>query len=205
VTTIANAEAFAAAMERRGRVLVDELDVALEQGAIDFVNEMAERASTGPLTDRSGDLANSFQKDIQRTGSNQYSLKRRLVAFSAGVPYARVQEHGAKIRPVAKQFLTVPLEAAKTAKGVTRGPARSFSNSFLLKLGARPNTPRDMKQFGSWFIVRPGSGPAGLEWLFQLRKEVEVPGRLGFYETWRETGWPNIRTRLRAALAKAFS
>lgn len=47
--------------------------------------------------------------------------------------YGRIQELGGTVKAVNTTYLTIPLDAAKTATGRTRGGARSFPNTFVLK------------------------------------------------------------------------
>ena len=74
-----------------------------------------------------GEFENSLQSDVAPFPGGQ-----RLVVFY-GVPYARIHESGGTIRPTKRQWLTIPLGAAKTAGGALRGGALSFDNTFFIR------------------------------------------------------------------------
>ncbi len=127
---------------------------------------------------RTGALAGSFAHEVVR-GSDPLDI--RLVSFSAGVPYARIQEGGGVITPVRAQYLTIPLPDNLTAAGVVRFPSAR---------GLFENRSADRRPF--FATSRAGNLVIGLsergrdtKFLFLLKKRVEIPPRLGFEKTWR--------------------
>jgi hypothetical protein len=205
---VTNADDFARAMERRGKELGKDLESAAELAAQSFLAKLAQRMTTGPVQSRTGRLRDSFDYNVDRKGTNQKKQKLRLTIFSAGVPYANMREYGTAglpggvLRPRRAKFLTIPLRAAMTAVGVTRGSARMFTDAFFVNLGKAKAKP-DMKQHGAIYLVRPAG--AKLEWLFELRKEVRQEGGLGFFDLWEDEGQKQLILRLRKAVQKAAS
>lgn len=175
---------------------------AFNQTGLKMLDLMAQRLNGGgPVESRTGRLRDSFDYVL---GEKEDNLMLRI--YSAGVPYAEVQELGTKvtgpIRPRNSKYLTIPLDDAKTGMGIARGSARSFRDTFVLNLGVRSNTPSDMRGVGSMFIVQEGRG--GLKWLFMLRKRVELPGGLGFFYTWVTRGRPDLQKRMRRVLRQVL-
>ncbi len=88
---------------------------------------------TGRLRSSIGSLVEGGEDSLKATiGSGVRQGKR--------VPYADIHEIGGMIIPKRKRFLTIPLDAAKTAAGVTRFTARAlmlgqtkYSGSFINK------------------------------------------------------------------------
>jgi len=76
--------------------------------------------------------------------------------------YGRIQELGGEIRPRNVQFLTIPIGAAQTASGVTRGPARSFPNTLVLRSRAGK------------LLIMQRAGRGGLRPLFVLVRRVQL-------------------------------
>lgn len=110
---------------------------------------------------RSGALARSYGHRVE--------MLSRLVRLEVGtiqpgssdkvLSYAAAQEFGATIRPRNRQYLTIPLAAAKTAAGVARGSARDYPNTFIAK--------------GIIFQRQAGGPPLPL---FKLAKQVKIKG-----------------------------
>jgi hypothetical protein len=44
----------------------------------------------------------------------------------------------------------------------------------------------------------------GLEFLFVLKKEVTIPPRLGFFDTWKRTGEPGLIKQFNLAIDEAL-
>jgi len=85
--------------------------------------------------------------------------------------YARVHEGwptnrgSTTIRPRSARYLTVPLEAAKTAAGVARGRARDFDETFVRRSRA------------GHLIIFQRQGDGQISPLFLLLPEVTIPAR----------------------------
>jgi len=188
-----NADDLRDALNRRGRVFRDEVDRAFTAAGHHAVNLSKEQAKGRGVQDRTNRLADSFGFRVEGRGSDASRFRRRLEVFSAGVPYARDQEYGATIRPRRKKWLTIPLPDAKTAKGVARGSARSFKDTFF----------RRSRKGNLLLSQRLASGE--LRNLFVLKKRVRVPGRLGFRKVWRDEAEPFLLKRVRYAIHRALS
>jgi hypothetical protein len=162
----------------------------------------------GLLQNRSGLLRRSFGFDV--TGSIAKGSQLTLAVFSSGVKYARLQEYGGVIRPKRSQYLTIPLKAAMTASGVQRYPngARGLFTSY-------PDQMRVVRspKSGNLFIVSDGKPGAKTDkgknsktqWLYILKKSVNIPPRLGFRKTFESpTMVGDRRARMRAATNRAL-
>lgn len=123
-----------------------------------------------------------------------------LRVFSAGVPYAKIQEFGGVVRPKKAKWLTIPLDANMTQAGVTKLSARRAiaKGAFFWRPGDEANEGDASRLF-----IRDPDG----QLLFVLVKKVKIPkGRLGFFKTWRDKERSRInrhRRALRFAIADA--
>jgi hypothetical protein len=199
---IVNQRQFEEALAKNRTAFRAGAEKALNQSGLKMLDLMAQRLNGGgKVQSRTGRLRDSFDYVIGEKGDNLM-----LKIYSAGVPYAEVQELGTKvtgpIRPRNSKYLTIPLDDAKTGMGIARGSARSFRDTFVLNLGTRSNTPSDMRGVGSMFIVQESR--QGLKWLFMLRKRVELPGGLGFFYTWITRGRPDLQKRMRRVLREVL-
>ncbi|KKN47003.1 hypothetical protein LCGC14_0667430 [marine sediment metagenome] len=110
-----------------------------------------------------GTLARSFKRAV--FGSNIRDLN--MIVFTDS-KYARIHEHGGKIKPKKGSALAIPLKAAKTRAG--RG---------------RVTSPRHIN--GLWLYKREGRPPLlMLEGtpMFVLLKSVKIKPRLQMFKTW---------------------
>lgn len=180
-----NPERFAEAMAKAPARLFKALEKRLSAYGRWFAsNKMARQVSGGGarLSRRSGSLAGSFGRDV--TGKNLSDL--RLTVFTTA-RYAPLQEFGGEVRPVARKYLTVPLDAALTAEaGATRSRAEGWGRERTFVAEAadgrayiflRTGTPRP----SGW---KPGQDDPSSVPLFLLTRKVTVPARLGFFATW---------------------
>lgn len=122
----------------------------------------------GGLATRTGGLKRSFQMKL--TGRTLKSMRLSVVSDS---PYAAIHEYGGTIRPKKGRYLTIPLDAAKTAAGVARGGARMFDNTFVQK--SRAGNLIIFQKKGDRIIP-----------LFVLKESVRIPKRLGLRTLWRQ-------------------
>ena len=76
---------------------------------------------------RSGQLMKSIHSDIKKT------MTDIVGKVGTNLIYARIQELGGTITPKRARALTIPLRAALTGRGVARGKARDFINTFIAK------------------------------------------------------------------------
>ena len=166
---------FAKDFAAMGADLFDDIRVGLLQWAdYDFVPEMEERASTGPLKLRSGSLAGSFS--VTETGTTAATWSMTVGTTSK---YAPMQEYGGTVRPVRKKWLTIPLDAALTPAGVLRAPAPDWSDP------GKKNTFFKWSKRGNLILFKK-TGKNQITPLFVLKKQVKIPARLGFFDTWGE-------------------
>lgn len=120
---------------------------------------------------RSKRLGQSFR--VEHGGKDLDSLYART--FSSGVPYALIHELGGEITPTKKKWLTIPLDAAKTASGIMRASAMHWPDTFFMT-----------SKKGNLLIMQD-RGDADPLPLFLLVRSVRLKPRLGFLDTWRKT------------------
>jgi hypothetical protein len=138
------------------------------------------------LRRRTGLLRNSMQVAVSNDGAKHPEAS----SYIAGPSYARIQEHGGEIRPTKGTYLTIPLDAAKTARGVTRAQAKMVKRAGGWETAQRVPGAADR---GTWIRRKsPTSNPIiyvmGRDGkplpLYVLVRSVKIPGKLGFYKTW---------------------
>lgn len=193
-----------AAMHRHAkRALVD--DARRFQGLMLERFRADKPGQYGLLHTRTGRLKQSVGYDVR--GDTLETLEERV--FSAGVPYADIQEFGGTIRPIPpRHYLTIPLPANLTGALVAREPSaralreREPGRTFIaetkkgtLLIGRRLDEPtRSPIDLGAHRdedsppIPRRARGPkrkARVEWLFVLVEEVTIPPRFNFVSTFR--------------------
>lgn len=129
------------------------------------------------LAVRSGRLRASFGAEVTGQGGQLQGRLGYLVPQQVGrdgadpLIYARVHEgwpnnrRSTTIRPRAARYLTVPLDAVKTAAGVARGRARDFEDTFVQRSRA-----------GN-LIIFQRQGDGQITPLFLLLPEVTIPAR----------------------------
>ena len=119
---------------------------------------------------RTGALRHSLGIDAHGTRIGNLFIR----SFSAGVPYARIQEFGGTVNAKPGKFLAIPLKAAKAPAGIPRGTPRSFEGTFFITSKA-----------GNLILMGLATGSASEpEPLFVMKKQVKVKGRLGFMKKW---------------------
>lgn len=140
---------------------------------------------SGPLYRRTGALARSIRTET--TGTDLSTLSTSVFSQNPGgdksVVYAPVHELGDTIRAKDKYlrvpggpYLNIPLDANKTAAGVTRRSARTaFAEGATLLRSKR----------GNWLVVDQRATKRGTKIvpLFALVKQVTIPARLGMRDT----------------------
>ncbi len=161
---------LAAAMVEMGENHLSQMGSRMAQGRI------GPAIGGGLVRSRSGSLRRSFQREMRRSGSIG-GLSTKL--FSAGNPYANVQEFGGTITPRRAKYLTIPVHPSLfTATGVARyASARMYPG----KTGVAKTRKGDL-----WIVARKGKGKnAKTLWLWKLVKSVTLKGGLGWFDTWR--------------------
>ena len=152
------------------------------------------KSRSAPLSRITGGLMDSLDFRVKgQPSGDEPSIT--LTNFSAGTPYARVQEYGTvgaggtlpDIVPVRARVLAVPLPAARTAAGDVRGGPRNY-NGYWLK------TTDNVLLF-----IEKATGKA----LFIGKQRVAIPPRMKYRETFRKN-LPEHKKRIHAAVAKAL-
>jgi len=117
------------ASTQRGRKLIQAVNTGLEKAVQIGAGEVALTQLGGdPLTTRSGQLANSI-RGIKRSGGDTPTGAIGVPPNSPAAGYAGIQEFGGVIRPVQKQWLTIPTELALTKSGrASRISAKDFTD-----------------------------------------------------------------------------
>ncbi len=147
--------------ERKLRTMHKKMRPAIKEGMtrgmIETSKHIKSRKLSGQvLAVRTGQLRRTQYYKVKQSGDKIIGIQ------GAKVPYGRAHELGAVIRPKTGQWLTIPLDAAKTASGVARGSARSFKNTFFFR-------------FGGLFIAQKKNDQ--IIPLFILKKQVKIPKR----------------------------
>lgn len=154
--------------------------------------------SGDPIQTRSGALRRSFGWETRGTG-----LDTELAMFSAGLPYARMQEYGGTIRPKNKRYLTIPLPDALTPAGIMKGGARLVSKGSKYTTADGDPTFIFRSKAGKLLIgSRAKNGATKL--LYVLRPSVTLKPRLGFAETFDRITLPLLEAELSAAAKEAI-
>ncbi len=145
------------------------------------------------LHNRTGALRRSIGSRVSQPTSVHARVTMALRVFSAGVPYARIQEFGGVITPKRAKYLTIPLDANMTQAGVTKLSARQAINKGGFFATSKKGN----------LLIRDSEGVP----LFVLKKKVKIPkGRLGFFKTWRDSQRSRLsrhRRALKFAIADA--
>ena len=122
------------------------------------------------LQTRSGNAGLQGSFNVHHDGKDLNSWEMAEYTTS---PYARIHEYGGTVRPKRSKYLAIPLAAAKTAGGDSRGGPRSFTNTFFARSKA-----------GNLILFQnQGSKKKPLP-LFVMKKQVTLKPRLGFFEEW---------------------
>jgi phage gpG-like protein len=128
---------------------------------------MARRRLTGEVLHyRTGALRRSVEGDA-RVGDNGWRIELRAGGGRDGVRYARIHEEGGIIR-AKRGFLAIPLPPVLNARGVAKGPPRSFKLSFVPIHGG-----------AAGLLVKPMGRGKRRSFLayFYLTRQVRIPRR----------------------------
>ena len=136
-------------------------------------NVKSQQLSGNPVKVRSGRLRSSV-----RTQINTGRLEGRV---GTNVVYAPIIEDGGTIRPVKAKVLAVPLKAAKTAAGRSRGGPRDFPGGFWMKRKGWRN-PIFFQKHGKKLVA-----------LFVGLRKVRIKARKPFERAARATGVGVVR------------
>jgi hypothetical protein len=133
---------------------------------------------TGPyLNVRSGYLRASIGSKVEVVDGGLQATIGSGAGKGGRVRYADIQETGGTIRPVLSQYLTIPLDAAKTPSGVTRFSANDVRYGFTKYSGS----------FIRNHIIVGKSGKNRITPLFVLKTSVTIPASRYMSKTRDET------------------
>lgn len=145
------------------------------------------------LDARTGNLRRSIFHEVGRLGDGDAFAK--IGADIKKAPYARVHELGGIIRAKNGRFLTIPLSAARTGKGVARFSARDVIG--------RPEAFGYVGTFTHNRIIFGKTADGGIEPLFKLQEQVTVKAVGYLTKTAREkAAW--VQRTLHEHVAAAF-
>lgn len=199
IVQVQNAKVYRRFDRARGAA-ARELRAALHEITSGFVetfirDRMSGRRGRGRglgVNARSGWLRSQLKTDVAVPLNNIQGARGRVGFFTQrAAKIARVHEYGTRgaggtlpdIKPRNAQWLTVPLPAAQDARGVTRAPARAYTNAFVIK-----------SKKGNLLIVEKRT--SGLVPLFVLKKRVAIPPRLELRKRWRMPSQVNRRASI---------
>lgn len=181
---------FAAIAERAPKIR-DGIEAAIRYEIMAVKREAMLNLSGHALQVRSGRLRGSVDVQVRRSTRDRTTAV--IAAGGSGVKYARIWEERrlTTIRPKRGKYLTIPLDAAKTAAGVTRGNARSFPNTFFLFRKGR--TPLIMQRKGKKVVP-----------LFALAKQVRI-GNRPYLRPAIEKRRPHLEKRIRQEIGRRLA
>jgi hypothetical protein len=180
-------EQFQRAMDRAPKALLDAFDPAMRRHARGFLQGtlVRQRLSGRPgLMNRTGGMRRSFNFEV----TNADRLDSWTLTEFSNHPGARIQEYGGTI--TGKPWLAIPLPAARTAAGASRGSLRSFKNTFFAKSKA-----------GNLLLFQRNG--KSITPLFVMKSSVTIPARLGFGAAHAADQPPRVEV-LRKAVAQAL-
>jgi hypothetical protein len=157
-----------------------------------LVNAIRATYLTAGLHSRTGGLIGSIQPGTFEEGDAE--IRGTVVVGGGDVNYARAQEYGATIEAKNVQFLTIPLDAAKTGMGVGRWSARTIISD-----------PSQGGFTGTFFkhnvlFGREAGNDVPVP-LFALRRSVTLPSR-AFVRPAVNEMLPEIRSQLEQAVQR---
>jgi hypothetical protein len=171
-----------------GRRLVQRMDRVVGPGLVRHIQR--EKLDGQALHRRTGQGARSIFSRVVVVGDEATgAIELHVGANLAVAKYMRAQERGATITPKRGRFLTIPLDAAKTAAGVARFTARQvienpaahgYEDTFFHKnilFGVKARMRRAMVE-GQRVAVRAGA-LGQIEPLFALKTSVTLK-RVGY-------------------------
>lgn len=185
---------------KRFKGVQEELPKALVDSAAEWETTLKKRMrpfskrNSASQKIRSGALRSSIR--FKRKGKR---LKTQVRMFSAGVPYAQIQEKGGVIR--GRPFLSIPLSSTLGSTGFVKNEFRTKRS------GGRWVTARGEPTFvfrskkGNLIVATSKGGK--LTPLRVLKKSVRLKPRLKFFETWDRLKVKRTK-RLRAAVRKGM-
>jgi len=181
---IKNKQLLLRTIKERPKKVVDALNVGLRKGLRNFEGELQRRQLSG----RKG--AKYGLKRVSGTAAMSLSVNTRVIGADVegsimvgkSAWYLKVHQHykfNGYIRPKNAMYLTIPI--ARSAVGRR---ARDFDGLFVIKIPGRDP-----------LLVRK-KGKKGIELMYALKKQVYVPKRLYFYESFKTKGIKFIKRHI---------
>jgi hypothetical protein len=121
------------------------------------------------LNVRSGRMRSSIGSKVEADDNGLVGTVGSGVRSGGRVKYANIQEEGGTITPRVKQFLTIPLDAAKTPSGVTRFTAQDVRKG---RTNYKGSFIRNSIIFG--VLQRGSARRTSIVPLFVLKKSVTI-------------------------------
>lgn len=181
-------EEFKQAMEKAGPAIRDAMVASLLQYSAGFAKGNVPRLVRANLHNRRGAAGLSGAFEAERAGTDD---DPSIVIYTRS-PYARIQEYGGTVRPKTAKYLTIPLAAARTAAGVTRGSARNWIGATFGRsrrggftmFAQGKQVMRSRRRGGSTFEYQTTTTYLRGAPIFLLRKQVTIPARFGLIANW---------------------
>lgn len=153
---------------------------------------VAGRTTATATASRTGALADAYASELGPAKGQTQFVDVGVIrpgTDRAVLEYARVHEHDGTtiIRAKRGKYLTIPLDEAKTARGVARGKARDFLDTFVRRSKA-----------GNLIIFQDRADT--IVPLFVLKEQVSVKGRPAL----RPVGDKQITPEIEAGIAENF-
>lgn len=150
------------------------------------VKHIIRNISGGILKTGSGQLRRSITGRSARFGKIVKAIIGSGIFGRKAVKYARIHEHGGKIRPKKAKILTIPLPGIK-------GRAANFPDAFIIK-----------SKKGNLLLVEK-KGKKGIRPLFALKSEVDIPARHWLSKSIKEMKPELLRSLKPAEIIKVMS
>jgi hypothetical protein len=138
-----------------------------------------EKLSGNPLERRTGTLSRAIYEQVDVDGPDAVLT---IGADKSKAPQAAIQEFGGTIVPTKAAHLAIPLDAARTARGVSRVSAREFMDNPQSLGFERAFVHRSLS--GNLNIL--GVNGSQVEPVFALKDQVTLPERSYLRSTLRE-------------------
>jgi hypothetical protein len=158
---------------------------------------MAGQTTRTATASRTGALADAYAYELGPAEGQQQTLDVGVIrpgTDAKTLAYARVHEHRGTtiIKPKRAKYLAIPLDDAKTARGVARGGPRDFADTFVKRSKA-----------GNLVIYQDRADQ--IVPLFVLVRSVRVKGRPALRPTAKEQIMPEIQAGVEKNFEASFA
>lgn len=113
-------------LDKAGKKVKTEKRIKMEKASVYLKNYIQKNKLSGdPLKRRSANLVNQMNYNVEdKNNITTGKVGNRMV-------YAAIHETGGTIKAKRAKYLTIPLPAAMTPRGVLRKPARQWTDTFV--------------------------------------------------------------------------